>query len=168
MATKTEARALLNEVDRTTGPDHLEFPHSFDHHRALARVGTLIERLNTGFDCRCWADTGVQDASFHADITVPAEATAAMQQIVIRLSNFGDLAVVAAENLGCYEDLDEAVAEGALTPADRLTAETATTALGYLLVPESALHRSYDGVTCLAEYSAPHAATWWIRFFDYL
>ncbi|MEV4331819.1 hypothetical protein AB0K02_14990 [Streptomyces sp. NPDC049597] len=167
MAT-TDAGALLRAVDRSTGPDHLEFPHSFDRNLALARVDTLIERLNTGFDCRCWADTGVQDAGFHADITIPAEATAAGRQIVIRLSNFGDLAVVAAEHLGCYEDLDEAVEEGALTPTDRLTAETATTSLGYLLAPETALHRPYDGVTRLAEFSAPAAATWRTRFFDYL
>ncbi|MFH8712803.1 hypothetical protein [Streptomyces zaomyceticus] len=41
--------------------------------------------------------------------------------------------------------------------------------LGYVLVPEPALHRPYDGVTSLGTHTSPRGeATWWIRFFDYL
>lgn len=161
--------AVMRAADRAPSLEHLEFPHGFDHRRALARVHALVERLQTGFGCRCALDTDVQDASFHADIAVPAEATGAGERITMRLSNFGDLAVIAAENPGCYLDLDEAEAEGALTPADRRTVETAAVSLGYVLIPEPILRRPYDGVTRLGEHSSPYGeATWWIRFFDYL
>ncbi|WP_351225801.1 hypothetical protein [Streptomyces sp. NPDC002133] len=164
--TETDVEAVLRAVDRTAGPDHLEFPDGFDHRRALARVHALVERLETGFDCRCVVDTAVQDASFHGDVVVPAEMAAAGKRITFRLSNFGAFAVVAAENPGSYLDLDEAQAQGALTPADRRTAEAAVVSLGYVLIPERALCRPYDGVTPLGEYS--EGATWWTRFFDYL
>ncbi|MEU9125738.1 hypothetical protein AB0C96_38995 [Streptomyces sp. NPDC048506] len=169
MAHEIDIDAVLRAADRAQGTDHLEFPHGFDRRRALARVQSLVERLQTGFGCQCVVDTAVQDASFHAVITVPAEATGAGERITVRLSNFGDFAVIAAENPGCYLDLDEAETEGALTLADRRTAEAAAASLGYVLIPEPALRRPYDGVTPLGEHSSPYGeATWWIRFFDYL
>ncbi|WP_030214722.1 hypothetical protein [Streptomyces bikiniensis] len=160
--------AILRAADRAPAPAHLEFPYGFDHPRALARVRALVDRLQTAFDCRCPADTGVQDASFHATVCVPAEATGAGERIVVRLSNFGDLAVASADFPGCYGDLDEAEEAGALTSADRRTVEEAARSLGYVLIPESALRRPYDGVTRMAEWALRGEVTWWTRFFDYL
>ncbi|MFG2838095.1 hypothetical protein ACGFYE_24170 [Streptomyces zaomyceticus] len=169
MAAETDIDAVLRAADRVRGPSHLEFPDGFDHRRAVARVQALTERLQADFGRTCVLDTGVQDASFHATVVVPAEATAAGEQITIRLSNHGDLAVVAAEQPGSYADLDEAEEAGALASADRRTVETAVASLGYVLIPEPALHRPYDGVTSLGAYTGPHSEpTWWIRFFDYL
>ncbi|MFB7540268.1 hypothetical protein ACFC0N_10285 [Streptomyces zaomyceticus] len=169
MAEETDIDAVLRAADRVQGPYHLEFPDGFDHCRAVARAQALAERLRADFDRPCVLDTGVQDASFHATVVVPAEATAAGEQIAIRLSNHGDFAVVAAERPGCYVDLDEAEASAALTSADRRTVETAVASLGYVLIPEPALHRPYDGLTALGTHTSPRGeATWWIRFFDYL
>ncbi|WP_406080299.1 hypothetical protein OG468_07010 [Streptomyces zaomyceticus] len=169
MAEETDIDAVLRATDRAQGPYHLQFPDGFDHHRALARVQALTERLRADFDCPCVVDTGVQDASFHATVAVPAEATAAGEQITMRLTDHGDFAVVAAEQPGCPVDPDEAEASGALTSADRRTVETAVASLGYVLVPEPALHHPYDGVTSLGTHTSPRGeATWWIRFFDYL
>ncbi|AQY20423.1 hypothetical protein T261_04733 [Streptomyces lydicus] len=158
----------LREADRLAGPDHLEFPDTFDVPRELSRLRAPVERLNSEFSCRCQVSEGIQDASFLATVGIPAAATQASEGIAIRLSNFGGLAVVAAEGFGIYDDLDEAQAHGALTEADRRKAECAVTELRYVPIPEPLLHRPYDGVTGLPSFYPHETVTWWTRFFDYL
>ncbi|MGW4225645.1 hypothetical protein ACWEG1_19535 [Streptomyces bauhiniae] len=77
-----------------------------------------------------------------------------------------------------HADLDDAVADGALSAADRRRVETALAELGCRIVPLRLLHLRYDGVTWLADgvpgasvlSYGPHAgeATWWTRFFEHL
>ncbi|MFJ7776929.1 hypothetical protein [Streptomyces yangpuensis] len=170
--------ALLRSLDLVPGPHHLEFPYGFDHESARAQAMRLRDRLTHDFGTAWRLDDGIQDASYSFMLHHPAEATAAGVPLAVRLSNFGNLAVVTTPRPDSHGDLDEAVREGALTPADRSRIEAALAALGYTLVPSRPLHRLYDGVTWLADEPegafyvsyGPHRgrATWWTRYFEHL
>ncbi|MBO2453423.1 hypothetical protein J4573_40465 [Actinomadura barringtoniae] len=152
---------LLRGLD---DPEHMEFPADYDHSETRARFDLLVEELDKAFTCRCRADRQVQDASHHGDVLVPAAHTAGGEQIIIRVSNFGDLAVYSPGNLGQYLD-----AEKPLPAEDRRRVEGALNELGYRMVPEDLLHARYDGRSPLARYYPPeHPPTWFVRFFDYL
>ncbi|MEV5149229.1 hypothetical protein [Streptomyces sp. NPDC052727] len=158
-------RALFHALDRLPGPRHLEHPDGFDHAGARLRAARLRDRLVQDFGRPCRLDEGFQDASFSFSVDVPAEATGAGVLFAVRLSNYGDLAVVTTPAPGGHDDLDDAVRDGALSEADRDRITAALSDLGYRLVPPRLLHRPYDGVTWLADEDH---ATWWTRFFDYL
>ncbi|NBE52938.1 hypothetical protein [Streptomyces boluensis] len=148
---------LLRTLDRLPGPDHLEFPKGFDHERAASRAARLGERLSEVFDGPCSVDR-TQDASCYFTVDVPPRLTEAQEWIGVRLSNYGDLAVVTAPELAVE---------------DRRRVEAELSGAGYVLVPERLLRRPYDGVTWLNdEVPGPNyglgRATWWTRFFDYL
>ncbi|PKV89951.1 hypothetical protein [Streptomyces sp. TLI_146] len=168
--------ALLRTLDQLPGPDHLEFPDGFDYSLAKAQATRLEDRLTRDFRRACALDDQVQDASFYFRIALPAEATEADVPLGVRLSNFGNLAVVTTPGPDSHDDLDQAVQEGALTAADRSRIETALHDLGYTLVRPALLHRPYDGVTRLADEGFSHIsygphqgrATWWTRYFEYL
>lgn len=97
---------------------------------------------------------------------MPVEATACGEQVVVSVSNFGSMAVVAAENPGVYSDTDEAVEEGALDVSDLRRVEGALTDLGYVTIPERLLTRPYDGLSPLATCRPGERVDWWIRYFD--
>jgi hypothetical protein len=87
-------------------------------------------------------------------------------RLVIVVSNFGGLAVVAAENPGVWtqEEFTEL-----LHPDDAQRIYTALDDLGYTVVPEEPLWEEYDGKAGLRRYPSDGSPpTWWIRFFDYL
>ncbi|MET8769935.1 hypothetical protein [Streptomyces sp. NPDC004658] len=157
--------ALLHALDRLPGPHHLEHPDGFDRAAARLRAARLRDRLTQDFGRPCRLDEGIQDASFSFSVDVPAEATGAGMLIAVRLSNYGDLAVVTTPALCSHDDLDDAVRDGALSGADRDRITAALSDLGYRLVAPRLLHRPYDGVTWLADEGN---ATWWTRFFDHL
>lgn len=150
---------LLHSLD---DPDNLEFPANYNHRRARARFNQLAERLNRDFGCQCWVDGEVQDASFHGRIDIPAAATATGERLVIVISNFGDLAVLALENPGVWDDEEAAQV---LQPNDTTRIRKALDDLGYTLIPEGPLWKRYDGPA--GTLTAPDA-TWWTRYFDYL
>ncbi len=153
----------LRELDHAT---HLEYPEDYDQLEAGARFERLIRGLEQRFQCQCQVDQNVQDASFHGDIVVPAERTASGQQIWIRISNFGGLAVYSPERLGSHTDAEKL---NALPEADRNRVEGTLTGLGYLIVPEDLLVQRYNGRSDLAAFYSPQdPPTWFIRFFDYL
>ncbi|WP_234317395.1 hypothetical protein [Streptomyces sp. NRRL WC-3744] len=156
---------LFHSLDRLPGPHHLEHPDGFDRARAGLRAARLRDRLTRDFGRPCRLDEGVQDASFSFSVDIPAEATGAGVLLAVRLSNYGDLAVVTPPAPGSHDDLDDAVRDRALSEADRDRITAALSDLGYRLVPPRLLHRPYDGVTWLADESH---ATWWTRFFDHL
>nr|WP_202487132.1 hypothetical protein [Streptomyces sp. SID8354] len=168
--------ALLRSLDQLPGPDHLEFPDGFDYPLAKAQANRLNERLTHDFGWACGLDDQIQDASYYLKVAIPAEATEAGVPLAVRLSNFGNLAVVTTPRPDSHDDLDQAVQEGALTAADRSRIETALHDFGYTLVPPRLLHRPYGGVTRLADegyfYASygPHqgCATWWTRYFEHL
>ncbi|WP_156727631.1 hypothetical protein [Streptomyces apocyni] len=168
---------LLHTLDRLPGPDHLEFPEGFDYTLAKSRATQLEGRLSEDFGQPCFLNDGVQDASYYFSVGIPQTATEACVAVGVRLSNYGNLAVITTPMPDSYGDLDQAVADGALSEGDRLRIEATLSDLGYELVPLRLLHRVYDGVTWLANdvpgavvasYGHPGQATWWTRFFEYL
>ncbi|NGN68779.1 hypothetical protein G5C51_33420 [Streptomyces sp. A7024] len=160
---------LIDLLHRLDHPEMLEYPPGYDPVRTRARFDRLVARLDADFATRCHADRNVQDASLHARVDVPAGATGRGVAIVVSVSNFGSMAVIAAENPGVYLDTADAVAEGALNIEDLATAERALTELDYVVLPESLLTRPYDGVSVLTSYYGEgRPCDWWIRYFDYL
>ncbi|TGN73133.1 hypothetical protein E5083_26085 [Streptomyces bauhiniae] len=168
---------LLRSLDRLPGPDHTEFPDGFDYQEAEARAAALSERLSDEFAGPCSLDV-TQDASYYFMVSVPAALTEAGVSLGIRLSNYGRLAAVTTPLPDSHADLDDAVADGALSAVDRRRVETALAELGCRIVPLRLLHLRYDGVTWLADdvpgasvlSYGPYAgeATWWTRFFEHL
>lgn len=153
---------LLRSLDDA---DHLEFPADFDFVRTRSRFDQLAARLDTAFNCTSQVDRHVEDASYHARIEIPSAATATRLVIVIVVSNFGNLAVVAVDNPGVWtqEEFTELLHRD---DAERIYA--ALDDLDYIVVPEEPLWNDYDGNSNLRQLSPDHRATWWIRYFDYL
>ncbi|MEU9399228.1 hypothetical protein [Streptomyces sp. SID4985] len=155
--------ALLHTLDRLPGPDHLEFPDGFDLARAKTRAIRLKDHLTRDFGHPCRLDDQNQDASYYCEVDVPGEATGAGVPLVLRLSNFGDLAAVTVPG-----PLGQESPEGAVAAEPLRMADTALRDLGYTPVPVRLLHRPYDGVSTWLAAEEPDRATWWTRFFDYL
>ncbi|MGW5704482.1 hypothetical protein [Amycolatopsis japonica] len=155
--------ALLRELDE---PGHWEVPHDFDGPAARARFERLAERLERLFDCSCEVDRHVQDASHLGRIVIPADATAALDQVTVTVSNFGGLVAVTLGNPGSYDE-DE---EREFFPAQvRRQIEDELEALGYLPVSEHPLWTKYTGISGFdALYPPDRPPSWWDRFFDYL
>ncbi len=129
---------LLHTLDRLPAPDHLEFPEGFDYPLARARAIRLKDRLDEAFGHPCKLDDQIQDASYYFKITLLAEATEARIPVGVRLSNYGNLAVVTTPMPDSHDDLDQAVRGGALSVADRGRIEAALTEFGYTLIPPTA------------------------------
>ncbi|MEU9829333.1 hypothetical protein [Micromonospora chersina] len=160
-ADDTQLWQLLHSLD---DPNHLEFPANYDHRRARARFNQLAQRLDRDFNCQTDVDQHVQDASFHGRIEIPAAATATSHPLVIIISNFGDLAVLAVDNPGVWTDKEAAQL---LHPDDETRIRQALDDLDYTLIPEEPLWQPYDGTWDPAIFG-PGDATWWVRYFDYL
>jgi hypothetical protein len=153
---------LLRSLD---DPEHLEFPAGYDHAKVRGQFDQLADRLGAAFSCACPADHP-QDASFHGRVEIPVEVTATGSRLVIVVSNFGGLAVVAVDNPGVWSREESTEL---LHPDDAERICAALGSLGYTVVPEEPLWRPYDGSGPLRQfYPAENPPTWWIRFFDYL
>ncbi|MFI0967842.1 hypothetical protein ACH4S8_41750 [Streptomyces sp. NPDC021080] len=157
------AWTLLRHLD---DPDHMEFPHGYDHTAARARFDQLAAHLDQRFQCTCTVDRQVQDASHHGRISIPETATAGGDRITVTVSNFGNLAAV---TLGNSESCDEDEERELFQATDRHRVENVLEALGYVAISEHLLRTRYDGVSDLVSYYPPeHPPRWWTRFFDYL
>jgi hypothetical protein len=152
---------ILHALD---DPDRLEFPAGYNHRRVRERFEQLARRLDTDFGCQCRVDRDVQGASLHGRIDLPAAATVSGRPLVVRISNFGGLAVLAIDNPGVHSDTEAA---RLLHPDDAHRIQTALASLGYTLIPEEPLWQPYDGAWDPAVF-APGPATWWTRYFDYV
>ena len=152
---------LLRALD---DPDHLEMPAGFDFEATRARFERLVSGLDAAFGCRSHADRSVQDASLHARVVVPAEATVTGEPLVVCVSNFGDLATVSVVNPGAF---DQAEHEALLEADDARRVHGVLDDLGFVVVPEAPLWQDYDGPSEITLPGYPRA-TWWLRYFDYL
>ncbi|MFD5633665.1 hypothetical protein ACFWJM_05905 [Streptomyces sp. NPDC127077] len=176
MSDHEQILTLFHALDQLPGPDHLEFPDTFDHALAKARAIQLQDRLSSDLGHPCQLDDQTQNASYTFKIAIPAEATEADVPLAVRLSNYGNFAVVTTPLPDSHADLDHAVREDALSASDRDRIVSALYALGYTLIPQHLLHQRYTGVTWLAEDGTTHLsygphqgqATWWTRFFEHL
>ncbi|MEV7606068.1 hypothetical protein AB0N65_11570 [Paenarthrobacter sp. NPDC089322] len=156
-----ELWALLHQLD---DPAHLETPPGFDWEAARRQFDGLVSRLTTAFGTACGEDRSVQDATYHAQVIVPADATATGRNLVVRVSNFGSLAVLALENPGAYDqqELDSLVHEKDVARISKSLDEE-----NYVLIPEEPLWKPYDGCVPPRVF-LPNKPTWWLRYFDYL
>jgi hypothetical protein len=153
--------ALLHELD---DPQHLEHPANYEHANTRALFDDLVRGLDVAFDCACDADRYVQDASHHARVIIPAHATATGHNLVVSISNFGQLATVSIDYPGSYGRVEfDALLDR--RDADRLDALLSE--LGYRIVSEEPLWTRYDGPSPIDDGS-DLGVTWWTRFFDYL
>ncbi|MEV7606083.1 hypothetical protein AB0N65_11645 [Paenarthrobacter sp. NPDC089322] len=156
-----ELWALLRRLD---DPAHLETPQGFDWEAARRQFDDLVSGLNTAFGTDCGADRSVQDATFHAQVIVPGDATATGRDLLVRVSNFGNLAVLALVNPGAYdqEEFDALVHQNDVARISKSLDEG-----NYNLVPEAPLWRPYDGRVPAGVF-LPNKPSWWTRYFDYL
>ncbi len=152
---------LLRALD---DPDHLERPAGLDFAATRERFERLVAELDLAFGCRSAADRSVQDASLHARVVVPAEATATGERLVVCVSNFGSLATVSLVNPGA---LDTAELESLLDAEDAARVHGVLDDLGYVVVPEAPLWRPYEGPIPFETITGGRS-TWWVRFFDYI
>lgn len=153
--------ALLRDLDE---PGQWDFPHDYNGPAARARFIRLAVRLEQRFGCVCEVDRELRPARCHGRIIVPAAATGTPEDVVLTLSNFGNLAVVTLGSPGSYDE-DE---ERELFPAaDRRRIEEELALLGYVSVSEHPLWTKYNGISGFeALYPPERPPSWWHRFFD--
>jgi hypothetical protein len=120
-------RELLRSLD---DPEHLEFPADYDHASARSRFDQLVDQLEAAFSCGCPADRHVEDASYHGRVEIPAEAAATGSRLVIVVSNFGNLAVMAVDNSGAWTQEESSEL---LHPDDADRIQAALDSLGYTM-----------------------------------
>lgn len=112
----------------------------------------------------CKIDRRIQDSAQYGRIEVPARATICGTRIIILVSNFSPLAMVAADNPGAFLGTDEARTEGKLDVIDLNKTEQVLARYGYLSIPEEILTERYDGPTLL-QFHGSGEPSWWYRFF---
>ena len=131
-----------------------EFPYRFDSKDIEIRARKVHAELSKHFGKLKFEDWIYhQDASFGlAIIFKPYEklTSEAIQQPVIRFSNFGNLATFTLESL--------------LPDNARHVIIDALSQNGFLFVDSEELDEPYDGVMSSNEF----VTTWWIRYFDWL
>lgn len=161
---QTEAWQLLRLLD---DPDHLEFPAEFDYDRANSRASNLCHHLGADFGCDVYllTGTGVQDATFRADIGIPPEATATGKRLWVRISNHGPLAIYGIGTVRSPNRDADIAAE--LHPDDRTRLEKALIEHGYTLFPNDLLEEPYDGLNEQWRRRMNPPFTWFARYFDY-
>ncbi|WP_433788472.1 hypothetical protein [Actinoplanes sp. CA-252034] len=154
----------METLRRLDDPEGGEFPSDYDEARTAASFGRLVIQNDLHFSISCEIDQNIQDSAQYGRIEVPAQATARRTRIVVLVSRFHPLAMVAADNPGAFLGTDEACAEGALAASDLEKVEQALTESGYVAIPEELLANHYDGATPLL-FHGSYQPRWWDRFF---
>ena len=166
MLTDDDSWRLLGIVDDAKA---VERPPGFDRASVAERFEVLVLDLNGSFNCTCLVDAfpSVQDASFYGDVIVPTEATESGGQIMIRISNFGFLAVYDIEGLWAHSREESHVL---MNLSDRNRVEDALLKSGHVAVPSDLLEAPYDGPNDFGETNVPNARppSWSVRCFGYV
>lgn len=163
MASDAELMKLLRDLD---DPQSAQWPREFSPDQAAAPFDRLRSRLEAAFEAGCPAEQGedIQDSSRYGRIEVPAEATVCGTRILVVVSNFGPLAVVAADDPGAFLGTADAEEQGELDPGDLAKARRSLAAAGYVAVPEELLNTRYDGTADLP-WTGNDQPTWGERYF---
>ncbi|MGC4938926.1 hypothetical protein [Kribbella sp. DT2] len=157
---------LMELLRRLDDPVRLESPAGFNRKQAAISFGQLAEQLNSHFNTRCETDRDFEDASEFGRVAVPAAATVCGTQIVVQLSKFTPLSMIAAEAPGAFFGIQDARSAGKVDPTDVHKVEQTLISLGYVPMPEEVLQYPYDGPTDLGPFTPP-GPTWWDRYFAY-
>ncbi|MEU6520877.1 hypothetical protein [Streptomyces sp. NPDC046978] len=154
----------MEMLHRLDDPEYPEAPADYSAAEAAASFSRLAEQVDYRFSTRCAIDQDIQDSAQYGRIEVPGEATVCGTRIVVLVSKFKPLAMVAADNPGAFLGTDEAHAEGELDANDLEKVEQVLAGSGYVTIPEELLTIRYDGSTLL-RFHGSGEPSWWDRFF---
>lgn len=155
---------LLEFLQRLDSAEWLEFPSDYNRAEAADVFDRLASRICSEFSSRCEVDQEIQDSAQYGRLEVAAESTVCGTRIVVLVSKFKPLAMIAADNPGAFLGTEDATAEGELDAGDLEKVERALVELGFVAVPEELLARRYDGVARL-RFHGSGPPSWWDRFF---
>ncbi|WP_406123558.1 hypothetical protein [Streptomyces sp. NBC_00989] len=155
---------LMEMLRGLDDPQWPEFPADYSGVEAAASFSRLAAQIGSHFSTRCEIDRDIQDSAQYGRIEVPGEATVCGTRIVVLVSKFKPLAMVAADNPGAFLGTDEACAEGELDASDLGKIEKALAGSKYVAIPEELLTNRYDGATRL-RFHGSGEPSWWDRFF---
>lgn len=156
--------SLMEMFHYLDDPESPEAPADYSLTKAAVSFDRLALQIESRFSVVCKIDRRIQDSAQHGRIEVPARATICGTSIVVLVSKFSPLAMVAADNPGVFLGTDEARAEGKLDVTDLDKTEQALARSGYLSIPEEVLTERYDGPTLL-QFHGSGEPSWWDRFF---
>ncbi|MFJ2163487.1 hypothetical protein [Streptomyces sp. NPDC087856] len=155
---------LMEMLRRLDDPQWVEFPADYSEAESAASFGRLAAQIGSRFSTRCEIDRDIQDSAQYGRIEVPGDATVRGTRIVVLVSRFRPLAMVAVDNPGAFLSTDEARADGAVDAGDLEKAEETLVGAGYVAIPEEVLADRYDGATPLPFHGSGEPS-WWDRFF---
>ncbi|MET7372336.1 hypothetical protein [Micromonospora arida] len=155
---------LMAVLRRLDDPEWLEFPAGYSRTELAASCGILAADIESRFSTSCEIERDIQDSAQYARIDVPGESTVSGTRIVVLVSKFKPLAMVAADNPGAFLSTDEACAAGELDASDLEEVKQALVGSGHLVIPEELLMNRYDGVAHL-RFHGSGEPYWWDRFF---
>lgn len=147
---------------RNDSATHWEYPPDVDWSDACDRVSRFRTAAEAVLGQPLTEDTGVQDASYFAELYLPRErlmphgGLEVRKNLAIRFSNFGRMATILA---------DEQVSSLDRYPVDRLVGLLQEH--GFTYIDARALNEPYDGKAD-ASWHVGGPFTWWLRYFDYL
>ncbi|WP_202638740.1 hypothetical protein [Bailinhaonella thermotolerans] len=151
-------------LHRLDDPEWPEAPADYSAADTAALFSRLAVQVGSRFSTPCEIDRDIQDSAQYGQIEVPGEATVCGTRIVVLVSKFKPLAMVAADNPGAFLGTNEARDEGALDASDLEKVEQALAGSGYVTIPEELLADRYDGPTLL-RFHGSGEPSWWDRFF---
>ncbi len=146
----------LHILRRHDDPVRWEWPRDFDYEAAERRFLAFVADLQRACGLRLDAETGaaIQDASFRGQVFLRGRLLRneldPEETVVLRVSNWGELATVS----------DEA----AIHPAALVRIKAVLEHAGYLYIPPRVLALPYTG----ENPGVTGIATWWIRYFDWV
>ncbi|MGF6888283.1 hypothetical protein ABIA39_003080 [Nocardia sp. GAS34] len=161
-----ENDAKLMEILRgLDDPEAPEWPVGYNDAELAASVGRPAAHLGSVFSTHCAIEPD-QDSAEYCRVVVPGPATVCGTRIVVLVSNFSPLVMVAVENPGAFLGIDDARAEGGLDAGDLDTVQRVLAESGWVVIPEELLAHRYDGPT-LMPFSGSAEPSWWDRFFGF-
>ncbi|MEV7616161.1 hypothetical protein [Streptomyces sp. NPDC089799] len=153
----------MEMLHRLDDPERPEAPANYNAADAAASFSRLTVQVGSRFSMPCEIDQDIHDSAQYGRIEVPGEATVCGTRIVVLVSKFKPLAMVAADNPGAFLGTDEARTEGELDASDLEKVEQVISESGYVTIPEELLTSRYDGSTL--RFHGSGEPSWWDRFF---
>jgi hypothetical protein len=142
---------ILHQYDEF---DQWEEPAKFNYYETRNKFLYFARAVQerTGIACRVETDSLIQDASFIGQIMFPDDVLIRQEHHdyggIIRVSNFGNMVTVTAENIFPAPLLD--------------TIKQTMSEFEYIYIPPQILEEPYTG------HGVTSIATWWIRYFDWI
>lgn len=155
---------LMVVLRRLDDPDGFECPAGYRRAELAATLSSLVADIDSRFATSCPVEQDIQDSAQYGRIEVPGAVTICGTRIVVLMSKFAPLTMVAADNPGAFLGTDDACAEGELDLRDLDKIRQALVGSGCLVVPEELLTNRYDGVAHL-RFHGSGEPYWWDRFF---